>query len=386
MTPHSAPTIDQFLEIFPHKLPKIDGLPTYEKLSEIRALLKANAANTPTTRGGGQHGYMGIVIPTIVYTTIPGTVAFVAPANPGAVPVIPGAATQTAIGEIVRQHTESKREYLEYTNIQKALINQLVTAIDPIYLRSQKHRHTGFSNCTLDSLLQYLFNSYGAITQQQLADNNRNITTPWTADTPFELLIDQIETCSDIATDGNQPFTNAQILGTAYTLVFNTGMYFDECKTWNAKPANDKTWETFKDHFLVAQNQLRQQQQTAQQGGFHGGANAAQEAYHQDISDALANLATASQTDRQAMAALTNTVERLTEQLQKKEEYINKLKENKPTHNKQRPPATDQGSYCHTHGYLVHKNHNSTNCRYPGASHNKEATRDNNLGGNQKGK
>jgi hypothetical protein len=36
---------------------------------------------------------------------------------------------------------------------------------------------------------------------------------------------------------------------------------------------------------------------------------------------------------------------------------------------------TDEGGYCHTHGYLVNKNHTSANCRYPKESHQTTATR-----------
>jgi hypothetical protein len=53
---------------------------------------------------------------------------------------------------------------------------------------------------------------------------------------------------------------------------------------------------------------------------------------------------------------------------------------------KVRAPKTDQGSYCWSHGYLCHKDHTSMNCMFPKAGHCKEATRGNNMGGNQEGK
>jgi hypothetical protein len=57
-----------------------------------------------------------------------------------------------------------------------------------------------------------------------------------------------------------------------------------------------------------------------------------------------------------------------------------------PPRNQQRKPFVDQGSYCWTHGYAVTKNHNSQNCRTKGPGHKEEATRDNNMGGSQRGK
>ena len=80
--------------------------------------------------------------------------------------------------------------------------------------------------------------------------------TTWDANTPFEILIDQVEEYMEFPDASNQLFTAAQILNIVYTLVFQTGHFFDECNTWNTKPENTKTCENFKAHFLNAQNTL----------------------------------------------------------------------------------------------------------------------------------
>lgn len=68
---------------------------------------------------------------------------------------------------------------------------------------------------------------------------------------------------------GHQPFTSNQILNCAYTIVFITSLYFDECKEWTSKPLVDKSWANFKSFVLKAQNDLQMQQQTSCQVGFH---------------------------------------------------------------------------------------------------------------------
>ena len=50
-------------------------------------------------------------------------------------PTIPAGATAAQTGEVVRQHAETLREWKEYTNMQAALKKQLISAVDPIYLR-----------------------------------------------------------------------------------------------------------------------------------------------------------------------------------------------------------------------------------------------------------
>jgi hypothetical protein len=392
----SVPSAEQFIASFPNQLPKHDGKPTYEILKNLKSLLKGNAATVPTERGGGAHGYLGTIVSVAAYANIAPLTPFDAPVFPGAAPAIPPGSTGPAIQQIVQAHTEQLRDWREHTNVCAALKKQFLNAIEPVYLRSQKDRNTGFANISIGALLAFSITTYGKITPTDLSNNEAAIKKSWDANTPFEILLDQIEDCQEFADDGQQPFTDRQILNTAYTLVFNTGVYFDDCKTWNAKAAGDKTWDNFKTHFLEAQETLRLQQATSQQAGFHN-ANAARQ--HQGIShemyeetaEALANLATATSSDRKALETLTNTVANLTQQVQEKDKRIKTLSDQikNKTNQRERTPRqepTDNGSYCWSHGYKIHKDHNSANCRFQKPNHKKEATRANNMSGSQEGK
>jgi hypothetical protein len=91
----------------------------------------------------------------------------------------------------------------------------------------------------------------------------------WDPNTPFEMLIEQIEDAMEIADTTGQAYTDAQVLTLAYTLVYNTGLYFNKQKEWKTKPAIEKTRKLFKTFFLIAQAELRQQQQaTSARSGF----------------------------------------------------------------------------------------------------------------------
>jgi len=387
MSPSTPPSPEAFIDSFPNTLPKIEGPPTYDSLAHLKDLIKANAASVTSTRGGGTHGYLGIVLSPEAYATID-PIAFVVPANPGTHPVFPNnAPTAAQISEAVRTHEESLREWREYTNLEQALKKQITQAIDPVYLRALKDRNTGYANVTTLAMLQFLFTTYGLISPIDLISNHKKIEAPWDPNTPFEMLIDQIEDCQELAEAGNQPYTAAQILNNAYALVFNTGMYFDDCKAWDARPAAEKTWNNFKTHFLAAQQQLRRQQQTTQQAGFHSANAATAHARYEEAAEALANLATATSADRKAMETLTNTIENLTQQLKTKDAELKKLQDQLGTKTPRiRPPRKDNGSYCHTHGFLVASDHGSGNCKNPGPNHKAEATRENTMGGNQTGK
>ena len=156
--------------------------------------------------------------------------------------------------------------------------------------------------------------------------------------------------------------------------------------------------ENFKTTFQQAQRELRDQQCTAQQAGFQANGiwcHPTKNNDHplQEMAEALANSATAMASDRQALQNLTNTVQELSNQIKTKdrqiEDLIKALNSNKTMggNNKiTRWEKKDCGSYCHTHGYLVVPNHNSETCCQPGPNHNRNATRQNPMGGNMEGK
>ena len=72
-------------------------------------------------------------------------------------------------------------------------------------------------------------------------------------------------------------------------LVFQTGLFFDDCNAWRQKPDADKTWQNFKTHFTEAYRQHRLQTTTMQASSYH----TANHVSHTETAEALANLATA---------------------------------------------------------------------------------------------
>ena len=124
-------------------------------------------------------------------------------------------------------------------------------------------------NQSICTILQHLFDNYGNITPLELEDNDTKMRATWDPNSPFNFLIKQVEDGQDNADDGGQPYTAEQLLRIAYTLVFKTGLYFEDCKDWNARPAPACTWDNFKTHFQNTQGLLRDQMRTTKQAGFH---------------------------------------------------------------------------------------------------------------------
>ena len=222
--------------------------------------------------------------------------------------------------------------------------------------------------------------------------------------------------------------TAEQLLCIAYTLVFKTGLYFEDCKTWNTRPANQHTWDNFKIHFQTAQHLLRDQIRTTKQAGFH--SNFAQHTHPPitqppaEYQEALINLASSAAADRELLTKLATSVAAINQHINKLnhqptqppplvqtdndttttstalssvttslnelQQQLNELKKENASlrNNRPRRPRSwrDNGNYCWTHGYRVGNKHNSETCQNKAPGHQDRATPDNTMGGSQANK
>ena len=132
----------------------------------------------------------------------------------------------------------------------------------------------------------------------------------------------QLKSClnkngKDLAEAAGAPYAESQLLNIAYILVFQSNVFKDTCRDWRKLPQAQKIWQTFKVMFTEAHQDYRESH-TQRQNPYM--ANAAvlesspdpEDLLPQETTNALANLAAATATDRAALAALTSTNENLT--------------------------------------------------------------------------
>ena len=315
----------------------------------------------------GAHGHLGMVVTPTVYASIPNTVPYTIPAFPGPQQVYPATSTQQQRAEINNTYKRDLHNFTECTNLQQALRKQLINALDPMYLEPLRDRNTGFAHIPLRDMLTHLFTNYGQITRKDLQDNMKTLSEPYDVNTPMETLFNTYKDCQDYAEAGEHPLNEQQIIDAAYTAIYDTGYYFDDCDDWDALPSAQQTWTRFQTHFLEAQRKQRLKQRTTQNTGFHA-ANAA-------LQEQLASLATNAEVDRQTAAAaqaeqrqvlqaLTENIAALNKALKEKDSLIEKLSANAPggTRTTGKKPV-DNGSYCWTHGFCTAKDHTSGTCK-----------------------
>ena len=206
----------------------------------------------------------------------------------------------------------------------------------------------------------------------------------------------------------------------AYANIDKCGLYQDDCHDWSRKPRIENTWVKSKTHFDQAFKEIRRSSKTSRSEGYVAHVHAAQAnaelftEMQQDHTQALANLATATQAHRTSVVLLTKTISELSSQValltaklatEQAENARMKKSGKKSTlagqghrssshkilletntaqyrnlysHSGQR---FDPNGYCSSHGYKVEESHTSATCRFLNSTHNKSATRLNIMGG-----
>ena len=403
-------SIDKIVDGFPHpNIAPIVGIPTYESIAELNLQLNANAASVQSNLGDGQLGLLALTVSPAVFNTL-SAVAFVHPVNPGTNPVIPPGATTHVTSHLTRVFATQKAIFREYHATDNALKQQVIGCVDGMYLRTLSHRVTGYANVTTRQFLVHLYATYGRLSPSDLIANDTKMKSGYDPNLPIESFIDQIEDGVALADAAAAPYSPAQIIAIAYNVLFSTGMFPDACRDWRRRPLLQQTWATFKIDFALAHQELRDSQVTSNQAGYQAAHNAAYDTASYDIQQetalAIANLATATASNRSTVASLTATISNLSTELTLANAKLvhitaelaslrlamaSPLTGIVPTSTpKPKPKSTvphvPNTNYCWTHGYRVNSTHTSATCPRPDQGHQTAATRSNTMGGSTRTK
>ncbi len=121
-------------------------------------------------------------------------------------------------------------------------------------------------------ILNQLSSVYGKPTSAALEANNTIFRSPYSAADAPEVLFRQIEDCAEIATLGDNPYTNKQLILTAVRHLLTTGLYIQAFEDWDQLSAADQTW--FELRQIIQDAFERRLNATASTAGHHGYAPA----------------------------------------------------------------------------------------------------------------
>jgi hypothetical protein len=233
------------------------------------------------------------------------------------------------IAETTRLHREATQVYHTCHNVDQAIKKLLSESFYDAYLNALSDEIVGYANCTSLQLLTHLLTCYAMIAPTELTQNYERLNTPYDPNQPIETLFQQIQDARAFAVAGGQPYGAAMIVNVAYTLVFNTGLFPDACRAWQSGAIAEKTCLQFKLDFATVHCEFRLTNQNAHQSGFHSANTMIEQGCDESMQDtvhAIAQLATATASDRGTAATLTTTNVNLATQLEAAHAQIAQLK------------------------------------------------------------
>jgi hypothetical protein len=239
------------------ELTKVHGEPNSESLYKLRNELKANAQAVYSNLSDGAHGHLALVITDAQYALLTNQ-PFVRPVHPGALAIAAGT-TGPMVATIKDAHNEQLRLFREVEGVEKALVQQIVKAIEPTYLASLRDRNSNSLRGTVNTILAHLQTTYGRISPQMMENREHSLRTMvYNPKFPIDTIFNAVEDFSDYAELAQQPITVHQTIAKAYLLLNKTGRFKQAITEWNRKPALDKTWPNFKTHFRQAHQEFRE--------------------------------------------------------------------------------------------------------------------------------
>jgi hypothetical protein len=239
------------------ELTKLHGEPTSESLFKLRNELKANAQSVYSNLSDGAHGHLALVLSDAQYALLTNQ-PFVRPVHPG--PLAIAAGTTAPMAAVMKEaHSEQIRLFREVQGVEKALIQQIVQAVEAPYLIALRERSSNSLRGTVTQILEHLQTVYGRVSPQMLEDHEqelRNMT--YNTKYPIDIVFNAVEDYVDYAELGQQPITQRQTIAKAYVILNKTRRFKNDITEWNRKPEIQKTWINFKTHFRRAHQEFRE--------------------------------------------------------------------------------------------------------------------------------
>jgi hypothetical protein len=173
---------------------------------------------------------------------------------------------------------------------------------------------------------------------------------------PFQIVTNRVQQAHNFAAVGG--ITDAEAINATLGVLEETGVLERAIEIWRDKPTAERnTWAMFKNHF---QPRILQYQKTRKTTGAHYANSVKENIVPWMISQecnaqAVVNMAATQTAMIENLASMQKALTDITQQIHNNGGNNQQHNNNSQRRgNRYRQAATDNGSYCSTHGYLVH--------------------------------
>ena len=239
---------------YPHKvLTKIIGKPTADDIKLLKKQLFANARAAYSTRGGGRHGHLGVLLsPTTYASKTKSTTPWTDPNHPGANPTHARNATPEAITEGNRKFKAALVEFNLCEQVKGDLRQMMLQAVDPVYTTVLEDPEMGYADVKPIDLLDHLIDEYGIISETDLENNCEKLSATWDPTEDFETLVTRIRDVQLFAEAGKEEVTDNQALRLTIAMFERENTFEQDVDDWHRLKKLEKTMKRFKENFRAA--------------------------------------------------------------------------------------------------------------------------------------
>ena len=168
----------------------------------MHKLLNLNAASIKTNFGCGTIGQLFLTLSPTLYATLSAT-RVVPSNNLGATPVIQAGTTGPKAASICYAHDAATLAFNTFRNVDHALCQQLLSAIEDNFVQVNHRPYSGSS--TLD-LLTHLYKIYVVISNADWLTNNKRFREAYAPTDTIEVVWRQINDTVAYADAGSTPY------------------------------------------------------------------------------------------------------------------------------------------------------------------------------------
>jgi hypothetical protein len=250
------------------ELTPVIGRPNHVSIMKLRQQLFANAMANPCLRGLTL-GYLGIIMPDDEYNAK--QVSKGHPPVPFTIPTLPELAINDDDTEV--SHTEDQlaqynQDTADYIVIETALKNQLIAAINELYITELVADDVGYGDYSAKQILAYIVKKYDKIQYKDIQNNREKLDAKWDITDPIQTLWQRIDECKRFAKAGGYDLDDMTIMQATFTVLQNTGVFELYCILWKRQPEDTWTLAEFKIFFEEANEE--RSSATAKEVGYHG--------------------------------------------------------------------------------------------------------------------
>ena len=199
------------------------------------------------------------------------------------------------------QYYEQLRLYREAVEVRKALIKQIIAAVEDQFLNELKDEASDDIENSIPEILNYLFENFGDVNSADVQREEAKIKAyHWNVTEPPMGFFTLIKDFQVLAKAAGLPRTDEMLINNGLDIVQKTGDFEVGLMAWFRADVVDRTWVNFKKHFTNVHHDLKKARgETMRQTSFQA-HNATQE-----ITDSISDLRTELRTSISALAANT---------------------------------------------------------------------------------